>query len=410
MSDFIKEGTWALSKSPEKRQEEGAFWIAQIQELKDGIYNVFGDDILFDHFDHAIKRIEEMMAIPEEEISEGLNEDVTIPANLTQQYLVVKKQIADKQTQKDQLMKQVNQKDNEINILTKNLIAIEAKAAQEQGKEAAIKTGETAQPENKTEATSTSSNESLVSISDLMTEINEMEGWLAEMGAEEFEEEGGEIAGEVLDVEEFEDDEEGPAEQDKEDVFAIRISDPDEDEEIIAKVYKNEDNDFWKIRVVQGSEDPLETMQFDPDMEFLDIIEKLGEIYDEVEELSMEEYKELLDDKAEQDAKYDWEEGPEAKELKEQAIMKKIYYSDNTPEYVKKEAQNQFSDLLPGGCYFTIGTTPGGRKRLQIKCDGKLAFEFNAGIRRGIPQRRELTINDVKHAVDYINQYFFKNE
>lgn len=303
MSDFIKEGTWALSKSPEKRQEEGAFWIAQIQELKDGIYNVFGDDILFDHFDHAIKRIEEMMAIPEEEISEGLNEDVTIPANLTQQYLVVKKQIADKQTQKDQLMKQVNQKDNEINILTKNLIAIEAKAAQEQGKEAAIKTGETAQPENKTEATSTSSNESLVSISDLMTEINEMEGWLAEMGAEEFEEEGGEIAGEVLDVEEFE-DEEGPAEQDKEDVFAIRISDPDEDEEIIAKVYKNEDNDFWKIRVVQGSEDPLETMQFDPDMEFVDIIEKLGEIYDEVEEVSMDEYQDLLDDKEEIDAQY----------------------------------------------------------------------------------------------------------
>lgn len=304
MSDFIKEGTWALSKSPEKRQEEGAFWIAQIQELKDGIYNVFGDDILFDHFDHAIKRIEEMMAIPEEEISEGLNEDVTIPANLTQQYLVVKKQIADKQTQKDQLMKQVNQKDNEINILTKNLIAIEAKAAQEQGKEAAIKTGETAQPENKTEATSTSSNESLVSISDLMTEINEMEGWLAEMGAEEFEEEGGEIAGEVLDVEEFENDEEGPAEQDKEDVFAIRISDPDEDEEIIAKVYKNEDNDFWKIRVVQGSEDPLETMQFDPDMEFVDIIEKLGEIYDEVEEVSMDEYQDLLDDKEEIDAQY----------------------------------------------------------------------------------------------------------
>jgi hypothetical protein len=305
MSDFIKEGTWALSKSPEKRQEEGAFWIAQIQELKDGIYNVFGDDILFDHFDHAIKRIEEMMAIPEEEISEGLNEDVTIPANLTQQYLVVKKQIADKQTQKDQLMKQVNQKDNEINILTKNLIAIEAKAAQEQGKEAAIKTGETAQPENKAEATSTSSNESLVSISDLMTEINEMEGWLAEMGAEEFEEEGGEIPGEVLDVEEFEDDdEEGPAEQDKEDVFAIRISDPDEDEEIIAKVYKNEDNDFWKIRVVQGSEDPLETMQFDPDMEFVDIIEKLGEIYDEVEEISMDEYQDLLDDKEEIDSQY----------------------------------------------------------------------------------------------------------
>jgi len=45
-------------------------------------------------------------------------------------------------------------------------------------------------------------------------------------------------------------------------------------------------------------------MQFDPDMEFVDIIEKLGEIYDEVEEVSMDEYQDLLDDKEEIDAQY----------------------------------------------------------------------------------------------------------
>ena len=45
-------------------------------------------------------------------------------------------------------------------------------------------------------------------------------------------------------------------------------------------------------------------MQFDPDMEFVDIIEKLGEIYEEVEEISMDEYQDLLDDKEEIDSQY----------------------------------------------------------------------------------------------------------
>lgn len=248
-----------------------------------------------------------------------INEDVIIPATLSQQYLAVKKQIADRQTQKDQLMKQVNQKDNEINILTKNLIAIETKAAQEQGKQAAVKSGEVAQPENKEAATS---NES-VSMKDLISEINEMEEWISEMNINEFQdnEEESDMDKEYYSQDEDddvpypggltqddEDDEDGPAKQDKENVFAIRVKDPDEEEEIIAKVYKNEADDFWKIRVVQGSEEPLETMKFDPDMEFVDVMEKIAEIYDEVEEVLMEEYQELLNDKEEEDSKYDWGE------------------------------------------------------------------------------------------------------
>jgi hypothetical protein len=239
-------------------------------------------------------------------MAELLKEDVVIPAELSQQYLVVKKQIADKQTQKDLLMKQMNQKENEINILTKNLIAIEQKAAQMQGKDAQVKSGEAAKPENQEAASGT--NESL-RISDLLAELNEMDqDWIFEMGAEEFEEEGGELKGEVADVLDYEDveDEQQATDEDlnSDYIFAIRVIDNLEEEDIIAKVYRNKDDDFWKIRVVQGSEEPLEAMQFDPDMEFVDIMEKIGEIFDEVEEIPMEEYKELLDDKAEIDDEF----------------------------------------------------------------------------------------------------------
>ena len=181
-----------------------------------------------------------------------------------------------------------------------------------QGKEAQVKTGETTQPEGqKTAETSTTPANESFKISDLLEELNEMDqDWifeddLNEMGAEEFEEEGGELPGEITDEDEATDED-----LNSDYIFALRINDEDEPEEIIAKVYRNEGDAFWKIRVVQGDEQPLETLQFDPDMEFLDIIEKLGEIYDDVEEIPMDEYKELLDDKAEIDAEYDWEEEP----------------------------------------------------------------------------------------------------
>lgn len=229
-----------------------------------------------------------------------VNEDVTIPTELTQQYLNIKKQISDKMSQKDTLMKQVNQKETEINILNKNLIAIEAKAAQMQGKDAQVKGGEAAKAENKSSSSkpeeATTTTESL-NIVGLLKELNEMDqSWIFE------DEDTEELKPDVIDSEELED-----AEGDEPDyVFAIRLEDTDEDEEIIAKIYRNEEDTFWRIRVVQGSEEPLETMQFDPDMEIEDIIEKIGEIpgYNDVEELPMDEYKELLDDKKENDEKY----------------------------------------------------------------------------------------------------------
>ena len=259
-------------------------------------------------------------------MSELLKEDVVIPAELSQQYLVVKKQMADKQGQKDLLMKQVNQKDNEINILMKNLIAIENKASQLQGKNAQAQEKakpETPKPvENTATQPAATANES-VNISDLLAELNEMDqNWVFE--EEDDEPEKLSLKPEAESDDEESDDEEEPEtltpeemeekENESDYVFALRVI-TDDGEEIISKVYRNEDDEYWKIRVVQGDEIPLETMKYDPDMEFVDIMEKIGEIpgYEEVEEIPMEEYKELLDDKAENDAEYDWEQEPEEK-------------------------------------------------------------------------------------------------
>jgi hypothetical protein len=248
-------------------------------------------------------------------MSKLLKEDVVIPAELSQQYLVVKKQIADKQTQRDLLMKQVNQKENEINILTKNLIAIESKATQLQGKAAEVKAGKTTSAGNTTPSVqgattpqTPQANESF-KILDLLAELNEMDkDWLLEEFEEEEDWEQEEREQERATIN---DEEEWIANDENENpdyIFALRVIDDSEPEDIIAKVYRNEisedEDGFWKIRVVQGSEDPLETMQFDPDMEFLDILEKIGEMYDEVEEIPMEEYQDLLDDKEKEDSKF----------------------------------------------------------------------------------------------------------
>ena len=58
-------------------------------------------------------------------------------------------------------------------------------------------------------------------------------------------------------------------------VFTLKIDVEEDPEDIIAKFYKNEDDDFWKVRVVQGDEQPLEDMQFDPELDMVEIIEKI---------------------------------------------------------------------------------------------------------------------------------------
>ena len=244
-------------------------------------------------------------------IIESLNEDVTIPSQLANQYLSVKKQIADKQSKRDQLMKTVNQMDNEMNILNKNLIAIETKAAELQGKEGEVqkKPSEQAQGTKPVEAQGTKP----VEVQGTVKESIDLDLWWRENVSEAMDDEDNDkfdLDQEIYDRnpdydvegegEEFEDEEEEDEREDSLEgdyVFAVKVIDGDEEEDIIAKFYKNEDDDFWKARVVQGSEEPIESMQFDPEMEKLDIIEHLATIYDEVEELDTEDYEEMLDDK-----------------------------------------------------------------------------------------------------------------
>ena len=295
----VEEGTWALPKSVEKRFEEGSFFIKEIERIKDQIYNIFGDDILFDEFDGAIKRIRELMAVPPEEIKEELNEDVDIPADLSNQYLSVKKQIIDKQTQKDQLMKQVNQKDAEINILNKNLVAIETKAAQMTGQQEeaqAAEGTETVEVEGKVKESVDldewwKENVTEALDPDEIAELEDPEAPVVDVAAGPVpdEIEGEEGVGEPTPGEALEGDY----------VFTLEIEDENAEENIIAKIYKDEDDDYWKARVVQGDEEPLESMQWDPELDKVGVIEKVSEIpgFVEVEEIQTDEYEEMLDDK-----------------------------------------------------------------------------------------------------------------
>jgi hypothetical protein len=297
-----------------------------------------------------------------------INEDVDIPAQLSARYVAVKKQLADKQTQKDALVKQMNQKDSEITILNKNLIAIEQQAAQLQGKEAEVKPTTAAAGEAKpaagtttttTTTTPTKESKSEDTIEAILLEWEELDERLfgkkvdpmkpfldamdelnlypedsddfglgdskyaTDLPSEEepvYPEDTEEDFGlgdnrfnesvdsddiDIVEVDDQDDKDGGDVEEISPDyLFALSLNRPGDDENIIAKVYRNEGDDFWKIRVVQGEEQPLEGMQFDPDMQMVDIIERLAEIYDEVEEVDIEDYEDMIDDKKENDDKY----------------------------------------------------------------------------------------------------------
>jgi len=61
-SEYIKEGTWALPKTEEDK-EKCTGYIQELENFKKKIYNVIGDDILFDGLDSAISRINELINI-----------------------------------------------------------------------------------------------------------------------------------------------------------------------------------------------------------------------------------------------------------------------------------------------------------------------------------------------------------
>lgn len=245
-----------------------------------------------------------------------LNEDVNIPPELSDSYLSVKKQITDKQKEianaeaaMAQASSRVSSLKNQIAIYQRNLIAIEnqaksinkerAESLEDSGNEELNKSAEEIQKaaEEVLKAVETSgnvpSNESI-----------DLDRWWMENVSESIQEENPDIelaADDVEDAVEAEDIVEEPVEAkealDGDYVFTVKVLDEDEEEDIVAKFYKDEEDDFWKARVVQGSEEPIESMQFDPDMNKVDIIEHLATIFDEVEEMDVDDYEEELDDK-----------------------------------------------------------------------------------------------------------------
>lgn len=78
-----------------------------------------------------------------------------------------------------------------------------------------------------------------------------------------------------------------------------------------------------------------------------------------------------------------------------------IIDADNTPESSARQAEKEFGNMLPSGMKFRIGTTPGGRRRLQIKSGRKMMFEFSTLI----GQKDYLTRDKVKYALEYIKKY-----
>ena len=238
-----------------------------------------------------------------------LNEDVNIPPELSDSYLSVKKQIQDKmkaiaaeETKLAEVSQKISQLKTEISIYQKNLIAIENKAKSINKEMEDTGTEENDEMQKSAEEIQKAAEEVLkavqVSGNPPANESIDLDQWWKENVTKSLNEEDEvEDAIEAEEAEEAEDAIDAEEALDGDYVFTVTVMDEDEEEDIIAKFYKDEDDDFWKARVVQGSEEPIESMQFDPDMNKVDIIEHLATIFDEVIEKDVDEYEEDLDDK-----------------------------------------------------------------------------------------------------------------
>jgi hypothetical protein len=248
-----------------------------------------------------------------------LNEDVNIPPELSDDYLSVKKQIEDKmkliaaeELKFADISKKISKLKSEISIYQKNLIAIENKAKALNKEAEDLQSEDNDQMQKSAEEIQKAADQVIKTIetsgnAPSTNESVDLDAWWKENVTESIQEENPDVelaADDVEDAVEAEDLVEDPEEAiEAEDslegdyVFSVTVIDEDEEEDIIAKFYKDEDDDFWKARVVQGSEEPIESMQFDPDMNKVDIIEHLATIFDEVVEKDVDEYEEDLDDK-----------------------------------------------------------------------------------------------------------------
>ena len=99
--------------------------------------------------------------------------EADIPPELSNQYFAIQKQITDKNGKKGQLMKQVQQLDSEINILQKNLIAIEQKAAEVNQQQPQQQSQEVNNQQQNTQQNNTNANESFIhaDVEDFQTDV-----------------------------------------------------------------------------------------------------------------------------------------------------------------------------------------------------------------------------------------------
>jgi hypothetical protein len=243
-----------------------------------------------------------------------LNEDVNIPPELSDQYLSVKKQIEDKmkaiateESKFAEISKKISQLKTEISIYQKNLIAIENKAKAINKEANDLQSEDNDEMQKSAEEIQKAADQVIQTIEasgnpPATNESIDLDAWWKENVTESIKEESPDIelvddVEDAVEAEEAEDTVEADDSLEGDYAFAVTVIDEDEEEDIIAKFYKDKDDDFWKARVVQGSEEPIESMQFDPEMNKVDIIEHLATIFDEVIEKDVDEYEEDLDDK-----------------------------------------------------------------------------------------------------------------
>jgi len=87
----------------------------------------------------------------------------------------------------------------------------------------------------------------------------------------------------------------------KKKVFYVKVK--DDKNTFIGKIYKLYDDDSWRVKVVEGESETFEKLNYDPDYDEIDIIAFLRKIYDDVELLSEDEYRDYMKNKEKENIK-----------------------------------------------------------------------------------------------------------
>lgn len=88
----------------------------------------------------------------------------------------------------------------------------------------------------------------------------------------------------------YEDIEDEDDEETGEYVFYVEVYPHDESESAYAKVYKTREGENWEVTVGSGENEALEDMTFEEEYDKLDIISYLSNFFEDVEEISEDDY------------------------------------------------------------------------------------------------------------------------